>query len=133
MFNGSRGRLELEVIESSFRLPFGRDGAGVIHGNTAQPNAGGAKITLHPLWEQPKDIEIPDTYDHAGHGGGDKRMLSVLFGPTREDGGKVDEGDASKQKAGVGDGTMALAVGLAANESFRTGKFVRIEDLKLEG
>jgi hypothetical protein len=28
---------------------------------------------------------------------------------------------------------MALAVGLAANESFVTGKFVKIADLALEG
>ena len=45
----------------------------------------------------------------------------------------VDEGDAAKQKAGVRDGTMALAVGLAANESFRTRKFVKVADLRLEG
>ena len=48
-------------------------------------------------------------------------------------GKEVDKGDASKQKAGVRDGTMALAVGLAANESFKTGRFVKISELNLEG
>ena len=81
MFNGSHGRLELEVIESTHRLAT-KDQTSVHHGQMKQglPNPGGAKITLHPLWEEKKDVDIPEGYDQAGHGGGDKRMLSVLFG-----------------------------------------------------
>jgi hypothetical protein len=58
-------------------------------------------------------------------------MLNILFGPRP--GESVETGDASKQAATERDGTMALAVGLAANESFVTGKFVKIADLALEG
>ena len=102
-----------------------------MHGAEELANAGGTKITLHHLWQPPKNIPLPITYNHPGHGGGDGRILSVLFGP--KPGEKVDQGDAAKQKAGVRDGTMALAVGLAANESFKTHQFVKIADLNLEG
>ena len=130
MFNGSHGRLELEVVESAFRLPQGpKITGGTVHGTEAAPNAGHARIIVQKLWEPPR--EVPVAYTHEGHGGGDARMLSVLFGSRP--GECVDTGDASKQKAGVLDGTMALAVGLAANESFVTGKFVKIADLNLQG
>lgn len=130
MFNGSRGRLELEVVESAFREPKGaQTSGGTVHGAEALANAGGAKITVHNLWSRPRDI--PVQYNHAGHGGGDARMLSIIFGPRP--GEEVDKGDAAKQKASVRDGTMALAVGLAANESFKAGKFVKIADLQLDG
>lgn len=129
MFNGSKGRLELDVVESAFREPAGpKITGGMVHGTEALANAGGAKISVHPLWTRPYDVPIK--YEHAGHGGGDARMLSVIFGPRP--GEQVDTGDAAKQKAGVRDGTMALAVGLAANESFKTHKFVQIADLGLD-
>lgn len=130
MFNGSQGRLELEVVESEFRLPAGpQTTGGTVHGTEALANAGGVRIIVHPLWSKSRDILVE--YEHEGHGGGDARMLSVLFGPRP--GEEVDKGDASKQKAGVRDGTAALAVGLAANESFRTGRFIKISELELEG
>jgi hypothetical protein len=56
-------------------------------------------------------------------------MLNVLFGPLP--GENLDTGDASKQSADERDGTYALAVGLMANESFKTGKFVTFESLGL--
>jgi hypothetical protein len=131
MFNGSHGRVELDVVESSFREPQGPKitGSGTVHGTEAAPNAGHARITVQKLWEQAR--EVPVAYTHEGHGGGDARMLSVLFGARP--GESVDDGDAAKQRAGVEDGTMALAVGLAANESFVTGRFVKVADLGLEG
>lgn len=77
MFNGSRGRLELSVCESEYRIP--STGEGLLHGATPLPNVGPTSITLHPLWEKPVKLDV--VVDHGGHGGGDKRMLSVLFGP----------------------------------------------------
>jgi len=68
-------------------------------------------------------------HDHAGHGGGDDRMLNVLFGPAP--GEKEETGDASKQTANERDGAMALAVGLLANESFKNGQFMHVKDLQL--
>ena len=131
MFNGSKGRLELTLVESSFRIPQGpKITGGTVHGTEALPNAGEARISVHPLWGKP--WEVPVEYEHEGHGGGDERMLSDLFGPR--DGESVEskrQGDEDRQKAGVRDGTMALAIGLAANESFRTREFVRIDERKL--
>ncbi|KAF9006034.1 NAD(P)-binding protein [Cyathus striatus] len=126
MFNGSQGRLELEVVESRYRLLSDMEGMdGLIHGNQALPHAGEAKVTLHNLWQKPE--ELPIKYEHGAHGGGDIRMLSALFGPLP--GEAAETGDASKQGANERDGALALAVGLMANESFKTGKFVDFDSL----
>ncbi|MGW1346952.1 Gfo/Idh/MocA family protein [Kribbella sp. NPDC002412] len=55
MFNGSRGRLELDVEESTFRT----------------------SITLRPLWSPPVDYTVEP--DHTGHGGADPRVLAALL------------------------------------------------------
>ncbi|KDQ30062.1 hypothetical protein PLEOSDRAFT_185773 [Pleurotus ostreatus PC15] len=80
----------------------------------------GATMTYHLL---------PVKVDHGSHGGGDTRMLSVLFGPLP--GQAVDQGDAAKQGATERDGALALAVGLLANKSFKSGKFEHVKDLEL--
>ena len=128
MFNGDQGRLELEVVESQFREVDGPQTAGgQIHGKAPLPNPGEATVKLHKLWKQPE--LLPIKMEHGEHGGGDRRMLSVLFGPLP--GESVDTGDASKQSANERDGAMALAVGLLANQSFESGKFEHFEDLQL--
>ena len=143
MFNGSAGRLELEVVESSWQWPRGAadpaggDPAGsgpvrgAIHGDAAMANAGGATIRLHRLWEPPADI--PVLIGHYGHGGADERMLTALYGTTdaeqAEPGEQAETGDAPGQRASQRDGAFALAVGVAANESFRTGRPIQITDL----
>lgn len=128
MFNGDQGRLELEVVESQFReVSDPQLTGGQIHGTAAPPNPGEATIKLHKLWQKPE--LLPIKMEHEAHGGGDRRMLSVLFGP--QPGEAIDTGDAAKQSANERDGAMALAVGLLANESFRTGKFVNIKEMGL--
>ncbi|TCD62053.1 hypothetical protein EIP91_007529 [Steccherinum ochraceum] len=130
MFNGSQGRLELEVVESQFReISDPQISGGQIHGRAPMPNPGDATIKVHRLWQKPEFI--PVVMEHEAHGGGDRRMLSVLFGPLP--GEQVDTGDASKQTANERDGALALAVGLLANESFKTGQFHHVKDLALPG
>ena len=102
---------------------------GAVHGTSPAPHVGPSRVSLHPLWEPSRDIPI--VVEHGSHGGGDTRMLNILFGPRP--GEAIETGDASKQAATERDGTLALAVGLAANESFITGKFVKISDLALGG
>ena len=63
--------------------------------------------------------------DHRGHGGADQRMLAALYGPAGS-GGEPDPDDPDRQRADQYDGARALAVGLAANESFRTGQPVPV-------
>lgn len=128
VFNGTKGRLQLSVVESTHRTPFSPSVmGGQIHGTTSAPNPGGVKVTLQRLWEEP--VDLPVEVDHAAHGGGDTRMLNVLFGPKEGEAG--DQGDAAKQRADERDGTLALAVGLAANLSFKTGRTVSVKDLDL--
>jgi hypothetical protein len=84
-------------------------------------NAGGARILARPLWQPPREVEIPE-FDHAGHGGGDARMLRALFdGETGQDGGA--------STATAVDGALALATGLAANAAFAQGEAVNIDDV----
>ena len=60
-------------------------------------------------------------------GGGDERMLDQIFGPRPG----MQEKDSAVTRLGANqiDGALAMAVGLAANESFATGKLVKIDDL----
>ena len=141
MFNGSAGRLELEVTESAWQPPRGGvdSPGGAIHGEAAMANAGGATIRLRKLWERPS--EEPLAVGHGGHGGGDERMLTALYGPA--DSGAApspdspgspgsargEDGDAARQSATERDGALALVVGAAANECFLTGQPVRTADL----
>ncbi|MGO4428761.1 gfo/Idh/MocA family oxidoreductase, partial [Streptomyces sp. MCAF7] len=64
MFNGTRGRLELQVEESLWQPPRARlaSAKGAVHGDTALANAGGHRITVHPLWEPPHEVAVTD-YD----------------------------------------------------------------------
>ncbi|GAA3833510.1 hypothetical protein GCM10022403_078100 [Streptomyces coacervatus] len=127
MFNGSAGRLELEVEECLWaqpRTPVASD-SGALHGDTAAQHAGGARLTLRPLWRPP--VDIPLDAAHEAHGGGDPRMLDALFGPV--DSGAFDQDAAAHPTATQRDGALALAVGLAANRCFETGRPVAVRDL----
>jgi predicted dehydrogenase len=120
MFNGAKGRLELEVEESVWAPPGARveSERGWVHGDLAAPTAGETRITLRPLWAPPVDHTVD--HDHAGHGGADARLLAALF-----DGDPAMAGD----RAGVRDGALALVTGLAANRSFATGVVVPTADV----
>ena len=121
MFNGSGGRLELEVEEAAWTRPAERiaSAKGAVHGDVAAETAGEARILLRPLWKPPELVHVP-AFDHAGHGGGDQRMLAALL-----DGDPTQAGD----RATARDGLLALLPGLAANESFHTGQPVPISIL----
>ncbi|WLW49895.1 Gfo/Idh/MocA family protein [Streptomyces sp. YU58] len=131
MFNGSAGRLELEVEESSWQPPRSRmsSATGAVHGDTAAEHAGGARLTLRPLWRPP--VDVPLTTTHEAHGGGDPRMLDALFGPVEPGapGEPTDAGAGTHPTATERDGALALAVGLAANRCFERGEPVRIREL----
>ncbi|NDL58137.1 Gfo/Idh/MocA family protein [Phytoactinopolyspora mesophila] len=120
-FNGTRGRLELDVVERSY-----------VSGDVIDPNAAGAdqpgnepidqtRLTLRPLWETPRPIGLEEE-GGGGHGGGDRRLLADVFAGTREP-------DPLGRAAGPVDGAYAMLTGAAANRSFATGLPVRISDL----
>ncbi|GAA5187885.1 Gfo/Idh/MocA family oxidoreductase [Rugosimonospora acidiphila] len=125
MFNGSRGRLELEVVESDHvDLAAAGEVKGdhsALHGVEAAAERGWLKLTVRPFWAPPRDIDVPG-YTRTGHGGADVRMLATIFGAATEP-------DPLGRAATAQDGALSLSTGLAANESFATGRPVRVADL----
>ncbi|HEV7710587.1 MAG TPA: Gfo/Idh/MocA family oxidoreductase [Asanoa sp.] len=121
MFNGTGGRLELEVEEALWTQPAARveSAKGSVHGDLAAETAGGARILVRRLWQPPEEVTVP-SFDHGGHGGGDQRMLAALLDGTS---------DQLADRANAEDGLLALLPGLAANESFRTGRAVDVTTL----
>jgi predicted dehydrogenase len=121
--NGTEGRAELEVVERAAVL-VGADGSVVVD-PSAQPEstsrAGGQRLTLQRHWEQAQ--EIPITEGEGGHGGGDALLLSDVFRGPGE--------DWLERPSNWVDGVRSTAVGMAGNESLRTGLPVRIADLSL--
>ncbi|MFD0821830.1 Gfo/Idh/MocA family protein [Micromonospora zhanjiangensis] len=61
MFNGSRGRLELDVVESDFVSPAaaGALKGAALHGAEAAVESGSATLTLRPFWAPPRQIPVP--------------------------------------------------------------------------
>ncbi|MFM9442912.1 Gfo/Idh/MocA family protein [Streptomyces acidiscabies] len=114
-FNGSEGRLELLVEETTWTPP--RVSATPAHG--AEANAGRTELLLRRSWEPPREIKVAS--GEGGHGGGDVRMLEDLFG-TRVP-------DPLGRAADAMDGARSLVTGLAANRSFETGVVVRTRDV----
>ncbi len=117
-FNGSAGRLELDVVETTWAAPgqAGPQGA-LVYGEAADPHAGTTRITLHRHWRPP--VDVPAETVAGGHGGGDERLMAALFDGDDPDGIAADHRD----------GARALLIGLAANVSFGTGGTVRPADL----
>ncbi|MCX4904401.1 Gfo/Idh/MocA family protein [Streptomyces sp. NBC_00878] len=129
-FNGSEGRLELLVEESTWVPPEERvDGASpVMHGSGVGEEAGRTELLVRRFWERPRVVKVgggdgdEGGVAEGGHGGGDVRMLADLFGPRCGE-------DALGRAADAFDGAKSLVTGLAANESFETGLPVRVRDL----
>ena len=121
MVNGSRGRLELEVVESD-HVSLAASGAlkgAALHGAEAAAEQGGTRLTVRPYWAPPRDVGTPG-HTREGHGGADARMTAVLFG---------GQTDPFSRTATERDGALALLTGLAGNESMATGQPVHVADL----
>jgi predicted dehydrogenase len=121
--NGDEGRAELEVVERAAVLA-DADG-GVLIDPSALPEsstrAGGERLILQRHWEVAQDIKIEE--GTGGHGGGDALLLADVFrGPGD---------DWLERPSNWVDGIRSIAVGMAGNESLRTGMPVKIADLDL--
>lgn len=120
-FNGSEGRLELLVEESTWtrsevRM---RGDSAVLHGEAVGDTAGRTELLLRRFWEPPRELKVPT--GEGGHGGGDVRMLADLFGEPAP--------DPLQRAADATDGARSLVTGLAANLSFESGGPVRTRDV----
>jgi hypothetical protein len=80
------------------------------------------RIIVRPHWAKPYLAEVPA--GESGHGGGDKRLLSDIFGdPARR------APDPLGQRADHVAGARSILVGIAANESMQTLRPVAVDEL----
>jgi predicted dehydrogenase len=112
---GTKGRIELEVVESINHLT--GDGKAA---NASKGSFKSARLRAYPMFGEAYDVEIPK--GEGGHGGADPVMLEQLFSTNPPP-------DPFNRAASHIDGAASILVGIAANESMRTGKQINIEDL----
>jgi predicted dehydrogenase len=122
--NGDEGRAELEVVERAAVLT-DAEGRAVIDPSASavesSSRTGGERLTLQRHWDVAQDVKIEE--GAGAHGGGDALLLADIFrGPGD---------DWLERPADWLDGIRAIAVGMAGNESLRTGLPVKITDLDL--
>jgi predicted dehydrogenase len=111
VFNGSKGRIELKVVEKSYVS--GEDDM------THYGEAGQVDLWVYPMFSPPYMAEI--IKGEGGHGGGDPVLLNDIFG--------VPEHDPYKRAASHVDGAMSILTGIAANKSIAGGMPVDIAGL----
>ncbi|REK67547.1 MULTISPECIES: Gfo/Idh/MocA family protein [Cohnella] len=110
-FTGTKGRLELEVVEKSY-----------VNSGGEKADEGalkGIRFTVLPMFGAPYTVEFEE--GQGGHGGGDPVLLNDLFG--------VPVPDPFHRAANHIDGAKSILTGIAANRSIRTGLPVKIDDL----
>jgi hypothetical protein len=110
-FNGTKGRLETEVVENSY-VSSGGD-------QSQEGSLQRKSIFLRPLFEKPREIEVSEGF--GSHGGGDRVLLEDIFGDVTE--------DSFGRAATHIDGAWSLATGIAANRSIATGEVVKVGDI----
>jgi predicted dehydrogenase len=113
VFNGTGGRVEMEVVESSYVN--GKDDR-ALEGKLER-----REIWLKKLFEKPVEVEIPESV--GAHGGGDEVLLADLFG---EEGAQIE---ADMRAASHVDGALSILTGICANQSMASGQVVNVRDV----
>jgi len=110
-FNGTKGRIEMNVVEQSYVNSGGEkaDEGAIL----------GQKITVFPMFGAPYEVKVDDGV--GGHGGGDTVMLNDIFGTPVY--------DRFHRAANHIDGARSILTGIAANRAMRTGLPVKVSDL----
>jgi predicted dehydrogenase len=114
---GTRGRVELDVIESAGGL------SGQSKRRDISASTGAFKRTemrVFPMFGEGYVVEIPKA--PGGHGGGDPVLLEQIFAPNPPD-------DPYRRAASHIDGAASIMLGIAANQSMETKQPVCINDL----
>ncbi|KAI8271182.1 putative oxidoreductase YteT [Colletotrichum sp. SAR11_239] len=110
-FNGTGGRLEVEVVEKSYVNSGGSQALeGAIEKRT---------MLLRPLFGPPQEIDLGEA--KGAHGGGDLVLLRDLFGEPVS--------DEYMRAASHIDGAASILTGIAANRSIATGQVVNVDDI----
>lgn len=132
-FNGTEGRLELNVCERAAVLP---ESAGDVlgpargpaldpsvapdrAGAAAGPRRAGTELVVQRHWSRAERVEIPE--GGGAHGGGDERLLDDVF--------RGAAADPLRRRAGFQDGIRSVLVGAAANRSMAARRAVEIGEL----
>ena len=120
VFNGSKGRLEFDVVETGYASGSSSDTnrPELRDGNEIEINES-TRVVLRPHWSKP--VELPEIASEGGHGGADKRLLKDIFAPKGD--------DPLGLRASHIDGAYSILTGIAANKSFATGMPVSVTDL----
>lgn len=114
---GTKGRVELEVVESINHL----NGDGRANGVGASKGPfKRASIWAYPMFGEAYEVEVP--VGEGGHGGGDPVLLEQLFAPEPPP-------DPFHRAASHIDGAASILTGISANESIRTGAMIAVDDL----
>ena len=120
-FNGTKGRLEFNVVEKSYVSGHHED-----FNEPGMRELGADKkdlvpeIIFQPHWGKPQVITYEEG-DKGGHGGGDIRLLKHVFVGA--------DNDPLKHAAGYIDGANSILTGISANISMKTGLPVNVDDL----
>ncbi|MCC3374998.1 Gfo/Idh/MocA family oxidoreductase [Cohnella sp. REN36] len=110
-FNGTKGRIEMEVVEQSYVNAGGeKKDEGALHKQA---------IKVLPMFGAPYEVAVEE--GEGGHGGGDPVLLNDIFGTPVE--------DPFHRAANHVDGARSILTGIAANRSIQTGQAVRVADL----
>lgn len=112
-FNGTGGRIEMEVVENSY-VNSGGD-------QSLEGSLETRTITLRKLFEKPVDVEIPTSV--GAHGGGDEVLLADLFG---ERGAQINQ---DMRAATHVDGALSILTGICANKSMASGQAIKVRDV----
>ena len=123
-FNGTKGRLEFNVVEVSSSSNDGEDvtvdfpGAHPLETERMQLLP---EIIFQPHWGKPYVIDYPEVAADADHGGGDVLLLKHVFQGV--------ENDPLGLAADYVDGARSILIGIAANQSIASGQPVEVAPL----
>ncbi|HUX51921.1 MAG TPA: Gfo/Idh/MocA family oxidoreductase [Spirochaetia bacterium] len=120
MFNGTKGRLEFNVVEKPYVSGAENDtnrAENRAHDEVPEMNV--PMILVHHHWKKPYAVEVNEAL--GGHGGGDVRMLDHIFRGASD--------DPLGHAAGYRDGAMSILTGIAGNRSMASGLPIRIGSL----
>ena len=114
---GTQGRVEMDIEENITHLMGDGQAADAKASKGAFKQA---RMRVFPMFEQGYEVDVPA--GDGGHGGADPVMLEQIFSPNPPP-------DPFHRAASHIDGAASVLVGIAANQAFRTGQPVHIDDL----
>lgn len=123
-FNGTKGRLEFNVVEVSDSKDNDKSTEIEYEGAKLLTQARSEvipEIIFQPHWGKPYVISYPEVSGDADHGGGDILLLNHIF--------RGVENDPLKLAADYVDGAKSILVGVAGNKAMASGNVIDVNAL----